>query len=261
MTKSLLDKRAMVLGVSSEHGMGYAIARQMIGAGASVMIAGRDLEKTRPLADSLGAEAACCDIRESDQLQSLADSAINGLGGLDIAVNCTGVPAPSSIARASEQEVRTAAEVMLLGTFFFLQKMAAAIGENGSIITLSSITASKAMTGNAAYTSAKAGADHLVRSAAVEFGPKQIRVNSVSPGFTDDTPMTREFLQVPGMRETFEKEIPLGRLNTPRDVANTVCWLCGDEAFLTGQNLQVNGGNDLLRMPTSGELAALYKRD
>lgn len=259
MPGKLAQKRALVLGVSSEHGIGYQIASHLLAAGGEVMIAGRNPEKTDAVASSLTTASAVCDIRYPEQLESLAETASDKLGGLDITVNCTGVPAASSIARASEQEVRTAMEVMLLGTFFFLQKMAAAIGENGSIVTLSSITASRPMAGNAAYVSAKAGADHLVRSAAIEYGPKQIRINSVSPGFTDDTPMSRDFLKVPGLREVFEKEIPLGRLNTAEDVAKTVCWLCGDDAFLTGQNLQVNGGHNLMRMPTADELTALYK--
>ena len=95
---------------------------------------------------------------------------------------------------------------------------------------------------------AKAGTDHLVRVAAFEYGPQGIKINSVSPGFTE-SPMTAEFLKIPGIREMFEKEIPLGRLNTVDDVAAAALWVCSDEAYLTGQNIQVNGGNTLRRLP------------
>ena len=95
---------------------------------------------------------------------------------------------------------------------------------------------------------AKAGTDHLVRIAATEFGPRGIKVNSVSPAFTE-TPMTAGFLATPGVREAFEAEIPLGRLNTAEDVAATVLWLSSEDAYITGENIHPSGGNRLRRLP------------
>lgn len=255
---SLRKKRILILGVSTANSIGYAIAKKFIDDGATVMIAGRNQAKIKQAADSLGSHMGLCDVSQSEQLQELAHTAVRKLSGLDIAINCAGVPAPSDIASVTEDEAHAAVNVMLIGTLFFLQKMSAVMVDGGSIVTLSSITATCPTVGNAAYISAKAGADHLVRSAAIEFGPKNIKVNSVSPGFTDNTPMSQDFLQVPGLRETFEKEIPLGRLNNSVDVANAVAWLCSDDCFLTGQNLQVNGGNNLTRLPTGKELGALF---
>ena len=106
---------------------------------------------------------------------------------------------------------------------------------------------------HAAYMAAKAGTDHLVRIAALEYGRRNIRVNSVSPGFTD-TPMTNALLGIAGFRDAFEKEIPLGRLSTIEDVAAATAWVCCDEAYMTGQNLQINGGLSLRRLPTMKEL-------
>jgi 2-hydroxycyclohexanecarboxyl-CoA dehydrogenase len=87
----------------------------------------------------------------------------------------------------------------------------------------------------------------------VETGQRNIRVNSVSPGFTD-TPMTNALLALAGFRDAFEKEIPLGRLSTIEDVATAAAWVCSDEAYMTGQNLQINGGLSLRRLPTMKEL-------
>ena len=99
-----------------------------------------------------------------------------------------------------------------------------------------------------------------MRIAALEYGGRNIRVNSVAPGFTGDTPMSRDFMRIEGLRETFEKQIPLGRLNTAADVAQTICWLVDPETYVTGQTIQVNGGHSLTRMPSRDDFVALMKQ-
>ncbi|MFT6032436.1 MAG: 2-hydroxycyclohexanecarboxyl-CoA dehydrogenase [Arenicella sp.] len=256
--KNSNQKRVLVLGVSEANSIGYAIAQKFIDQGARVLIAGRTESKIKQASELLGVESYVSDVRQASQLQQLVTHAVSLFGGLDVAVNCSGVPAASDIASVTEDEAHNAVNVMLIGTLFFLQKMSSVMSAGGSIVTLSSITATCPTVGNAAYLSAKAGADHLVRAAALEFGPKKIKVNSVSPGFTDATPMSQDYLKVNGLREAFEKEIPLGRLNTCGDVANAVAWLCSDDCFMSGQNLQINGGNSLTRLPSGSELAALF---
>jgi NAD(P)-dependent dehydrogenase (short-subunit alcohol dehydrogenase family) len=82
-----------------------------------------------------------------------------------------------------------------------------------------------------------------------------VRVNSIAPGLTS-TPMTERDVKIPGLEEAFLKEYPLGRIGTTQDVADAALWLAGDECFMTGQVLQVNGGLTLRRNPTQKEISA-----
>ncbi len=255
----LFDKKtAIVIGASVPGSMGAAIAQRFINEGANVIISARSEDKLNALAEEIGASARACDITSEEQVKVLAEFARDKFGKLDVAVNCVGEAVMGDIANTEEAAIRRAVDVHYIGPFFFLKHMSAAIGENGSIITISSITASRVINNHAAYVGAKAGTDHLVRVAAIEFGRKNIRVNSVSPGFTI-TPMSESFVETEGLVELFEKEIPLGRLNTVDDVAQVVSWLSHEDSYITGQNIQVNGGHSLTRMPSKKEFIDLFK--
>ena len=242
------NKVVIVLGASDRESIGGATARRFAREGARVIVAARRLDRCQSLAQEIEGLAQSCDITSEQDLSNLAQLAVDTHGRLDVAVNCVGEAVMGYIAETDEATLRHSTDLHFVGPFLFMKQMAARMGEGGSIVTVSSITATLMFPNHAAYMGAKAGTDHLVRIAASEFGPRGIKVNSVSPGFTE-SPMTKGFLAIPGVRETFEKEIPLGRLNTVEDVAATIAWLSSDEAFLTGQNLHPSGGNTLSRLP------------
>ena len=242
------DKVVVVLGASDRDSMGGATARLFAREGAHVIVAARRLDRCQSLATEIGGTAIGCNITSEKDLSDLAQAAIDKLGRLDVAVNCVGEAVMGDIAETDEATLRHSTDLHFVGPFLFIKQMAARMGEGGSIVSVSSITATLMFPNHAAYMGAKAGTDHLVRIAASEYGRKGIKVNSVSPGFTE-SPMTKGFLAIPGVRETFEKEIPLGRLNTVEDVAATIAWLSSDDAFFTGQNLHPSGGNTLSRLP------------
>ena len=242
------NKVAIVLGASDAQSMGGVIARRLIDEGAQVICAARRSDKVNLLAKSLGAVGTTCDIAIETQVAELAALAITRFGRLDVAVNCAGEAIMGAIAETDEAVLRRAADIHFIGPFLFIKHMAARMAQVGSIVTISSITATLMFPNHAAYMGAKAGTEHLVRIAAVEYGSRGIKVNSVSPAFTE-SPMTAGFLAIPGVREAFETEIPLGRLNTVNDVAAAVLWVSSEEAYLTGQNLHPSGGNNLTRLP------------
>jgi NAD(P)-dependent dehydrogenase (short-subunit alcohol dehydrogenase family) len=99
----------------------------------------------------------------------------------------------------------------------------------------------------------------VIRCVANEFGKHGVRANSISPGLTD-TPMTAGARQVPGLFDSFVAGYPLGRIGTTEDVAAAAVWLASDECFMTGENLQVNGGLTLRRNPTAEEMQAAIER-
>ncbi|NWG90927.1 MAG: SDR family oxidoreductase, partial [Parvularculaceae bacterium] len=131
--------------------------------------------------------------------------------------------------------------------------------KGGSIIQISSATAKIMLNNHASYMGTKAGIDHVVRVVAHEFGERGIRCNSISPGLTD-TPMTAEAKEVPGLFESFRAGYPLGRWGTTADIAAAAVFLASDECFMTGENLQVNGGLTLRRNPSAKELEEAIAR-
>lgn len=254
----LAGKKAIVLGAAGRDNMGQVMARRFRDEGAEVLVAGRNMQELERFAAEIGGHAAVCDITKKADLQALAAKARSSMGGADIAVNATGWGLLKPFLENTEDELQRMSALQFIGPFMFFQEMIALMmpengGHGGSIIQISSATATIMVGNHAAYMGTKAGTDHVVRVAANDFGSHGIRVNSISPGFTE-TPMTAEHIAVPGLMEAFLKAYPLGRIGTKEDVAAAAVFLASDECFMTGENLQVNGGLTLRRNPTPEEI-------
>ena len=258
--KRLDGKRALILGASSAGNMGQVMARRFRAEGAEVFVSGR---KQEALADFARANAMLhhpCDITCEASIRELAEAAVTGMGGIDIAVNATGWGLLTPFLATSADELEAMTKLQFIGPFRFFQEMVRRMarsggGRGGSIIQISSATATIMLNDHAAYMGTKAGTDHVVRCIAHEFGEEGIRANSISPGLTD-TPMTAEARQVPGVFEAFLGGYPLGRIGTPEDIAAAAVFVASDECFMTGENLQVNGGLTLRRNPMKTEIDA-----
>ncbi|MEO8811987.1 MAG: SDR family oxidoreductase [Caulobacteraceae bacterium] len=255
MTGRLDGKCAVVLGAAGAGNMGQVIARRFAAEGARVMVAGRHDAALEAFAREIGGHWAHCDITRREEVFALASGAKAAMGGVTIGVNATGWGLLKPFLDNTEEELRTMTELQFIGPFWFLQSMIGAMDGGGSLIQISSATATIMLGDHAAYMGTKAGTDHVVRCAANEFGARGIRVNSISPGLTD-TPMTAGAKATPGLFDAFVAGYPLGRIGTSEDIANAAVWLAGDECFMTGQNLQVNGGLTLRRNPTHEEVGA-----
>jgi 2-hydroxycyclohexanecarboxyl-CoA dehydrogenase len=257
----LHGKTAVVLGAAGRGNMGQVIARRLTAEGARVLVAGRHEDELQRLATELGGAAAVCDITDRPQVFALAETAKTELGGVDIAVNATGWGYLAPFLENTEADLRKITDLQFIGPFFFYQAMVAAMVERGggSLIQISSATATIMLNDHAAYMGTKAGTDHVIRCIAHEFGDRGVRANSISPGLTD-TPMTAGAKATPGVFNAFLPGYPLGRIGTSEDIAAAVVWLASDECFMTGQNLQVNGGLTLRRNPTREEIAASVGR-
>jgi NAD(P)-dependent dehydrogenase (short-subunit alcohol dehydrogenase family) len=156
------------------------------------------------------------------------------------------------IANTTQAQLDDAVRVNFFGNVYFVKHMAEAIGSDGSIIIISSMSTTHPVFPHYAYACAKSASDCLVRYAALEYGPRRIRVNSILPG-PIKSEMAREAFAIPGFESTYEREVPLGRVGYPEDFANGVLFLAGP-SFATGLNLQLNGGNQLTRFPYLSEL-------
>lgn len=251
----LKGKVALVLGAAAEGNMGQAIARRLSAEGAKVVVAGRHEKALSALAKDIGGSWALCDITDSAAIDKAVAGAVQQHGGLDIGVNATGLALSSPFTETSGEELDRMYAAQFKGPYQFMQALVRAMKRGGSIIQISSATATIMVDDYAAYMGTKAGIDHVVRCIANQYGSRGIRANSVSPGITD-TPMAAAAFQSKALVECFRKEYPLGRVGTSEDIASAVAWLASDECFLTGENLQVNGGLTLRRNPTSAEIGA-----
>ena len=254
-----LDGRSCVI-VGGSSGFGESIARRCIAEGGRVLIAARNAEKLQHVATEIGAESRVCDATNWGQLKDLAADAVERFGRLDVAVNCAGFEHNAPVAALDPEHVEPMVAVQFTGALYFIQHMANAMQHGGSIVTISSLTATLVAEGYAPYAGAKAGINHASKIAASEYGASGVRVNVVSPT-TVETPMVEQLFATPGIRDAMVAETPLGDLPGIEDVTNAVLFLASDESsFVTGENLHVDGGGALRRLPRRDEIVARVQK-
>lgn len=252
----LTDKIAIVIGAAGRDNMGQTIANRLVEEGVKVVVAGRHEDELKRFASAIDGHHFICDITDRNAMDQLVTTTIDKFGGLDIAINATGWGLTKQFLKTTEDELDKMLSLQFKGPFFFMQAVIPAMKTvgGGSLIQISSATAVLATEHHAAYAGTKAGIDHVIRTLANEYGKDGIRINSVSPGLTK-TPMTKDAVAIPGLVDAFVDEYPLNRIGTSEDVAAMVAFLSSDECFMTGQNLQVNGGLTLRRNPRPNEIA------
>ncbi len=239
----LSGKSAIVTG--STRGIGRAIAEVLIAQGARVVISSEDAEDTAHAAAELGQPGIACDVADDAALVRLVDSALGQLGGIDVLVcnaGITGQAGPfadidmDDYARVMAINLRS--QVVLTG--LALPHIAARGG--GAAVLIASLSGLRGNGRINAYALAKAGVAQLARNLAVEWGPKHVRVNAVSPGFIA-TELSGPLLADEAFMARRMAQTPLRRPGTPQEVAGAAVFLASSAgAFVTGHNLVVDGG-------------------
>jgi len=267
--RDLTGKVAVVLGASAEGGTGWGIAEGLAAQGAKVVVGARSLEPLKKLAAKIGGLAVRCDAGQEADIKALKDRALEAYGKLDIAVNSAATPTLGLIAATTAELLQQGVQVNYFGMAYFVRYMAEAMRGPGSIVLISSMSATHPIFPHFAYACGKAATECLVRYAALEYGPRQIRVNGIRIA-TVVSDMARDHYAAPGVGERFIHEVPLGRLGQPEDMADAVVWLSGP-AYITGSMLDISGGNQINRFPFIEELpgqgasyegsGALYDRE
>jgi NAD(P)-dependent dehydrogenase (short-subunit alcohol dehydrogenase family) len=179
------------------------------------------------------------------------------LGGLTGLVCSAGIGMVKPFTKYRDEEWYRLIGVNLNGTYFAMRAALSHLqkADEGSIVTIASLSAERPTWGEAPYCAAKAGVVALTKSAALEFAPR-IRVNCVSPGFID-TPLTAPITGNDTMRGAVEGATPAGRMGEAVEVAELVAFLLSDQSsYITGQNISIDGGSALVNPQVNAILQA-----
>jgi NAD(P)-dependent dehydrogenase (short-subunit alcohol dehydrogenase family) len=240
----LTGKRALVTGGGK--GIGAAISRRFLEAGATVTIA--DMDPAAELtAGEMGAEYVACDITNAAQLQTAIDTAA-GADGLDILVNNAGIyPTTGPIGDVTDDFVITMLEVNVRAQFSAARNAAARMPNGGCIINMASIAALGGGAHISAYATSKAAVVGLTRAFANELGAKGIRVNAIAPGIINTPGVQEQMAALKAGGVDIEKRIsanPIGISGHPDHIARGALFLASDlAAFISGQILVIDGGS------------------
>ncbi len=242
-------KVALVTGASS--GIGRAIAVELARQGAAVVVNHLEQEQqTQEVLDEIRrgrgqAIAIEADVSDAKAVRAMAEQAVRQFGKIDILVNNAGIEVHCPFLEKPEEEWDRVMAVDLKGPFLCTQAVAREMvkrNRGGTIINISSVHEDIPFPGYTAYCAAKGGLRMLCRNLALELAQYRINVVNVAPGAIA-TPINKETLADPEKKAALEKEIPLGRIGSPEEVAKLVAYLASEDAsYITGTTVFIDGG-------------------
>jgi 3-oxoacyl-[acyl-carrier protein] reductase len=245
MSNRLEGRVALVIGAA--RGIGAGIAERFAEEGAKVIIADNLMELGKETAKRLDGKFIDINVSKLEDNQAAVALAVSSYGGLDIVVQNAGIYPWTLIENTSPEEWDDVLAVNLKGTFLSARAALPAMKARGGgrMIFTSSITGPRVTSpGHGHYSASKAGINGFIKAAALEFSSYNITVNGIEPGniLTDGMKQHRSAAFIKMM----EEGVPLGRLGTPRDVANAALFLASDDAsYITGTTIIVDGGQTL----------------
>ncbi len=247
--KRFLGKVAIVTG--GGNGIGLAIANRFATEGAKVVVA--------DINDSAGARTAndiiksggtavsiTTDVTDEDQIKTLVEKVLDHFGQIDILVNNAGISVHKLLVELELEAWNRQIEVQLTGPFLTIKhvgRQMMAQSEGGKIVNISSVASVMGRFKAGPHCSAKGGLNMLTKVAAMELAEYGVNVNAVAPGLIDVPAQRDEINLSEAYKTSYLKEVPLGRIGLPSDIANMVLYLCSSEAeWITGQLFLVDGG-------------------
>ena len=242
---SLNGKVALVTGAAQ--GIGRDIALALATDGADVAICDVNLEAALKTATDIEAKgikslALKANVAVSADVSAMLEQVVEKLGRVDILVNNAGITRDGLILRMKDEDWDLVLSINLKGAFLCAKAALKHMTKqrSGTIINIASIVGAMGNAGQANYVASKAGLIGLTKTIAREYANRNITANAVAPGFIE-TAMTQALSE--NVRQELAKQIPMGKLGTPQDVANAVRFLASPEAsYITGQVVHVNGG-------------------
>src|ERR1700685_2026487 len=242
---TLSGRVALVTGASQ--GIGRACALKLAASGAALAVAARNQEKLAELVEQIEAaggkaSAVAVDVADEEQVKTHFKATLAQFGKIDILVNNAGITRDQLVMRMKRADWDSVLNTNLTSAYLCIQQVIGSMLKQrwGRIMNITSVFGQTGQAGQANYAASKAGLIGLTMAIAREVGSRNITCNAVAPGFIE-TAMTANLGD--DFKQTAVKQIPLGRVGSPEDVASAVAFLASDEAsYITGHVLNVNGG-------------------
>ena len=238
---SFKNKKILITGATG--GIGGEIVKKFTSLGGNVVATGTNTEKLDLLKkEHPSLNVIKFDISEHSKIEEFIDNATTQLTGLDILVNNAGTNRDNLSLRMKDEEWKDVIDINLTSTFLLSKYAIKKMLKNkyGRIVNITSIVGHTGNLGQSNYSASKAGIIGMTKSLAIEYAKKNITLNCVSPGFIQST-MTDKIVE--SIKSMLTSRIPMSRLGTGEDVANTVVFLSSDAAsYITGETIHVNGG-------------------
>jgi len=238
---NLKDKKVLITGATG--GIGKALVNKFSLLGANILATGTKNEKLDLLKKEFSnINILKFDISEHSKIEEFIENVFSQLTGLDILINNAGINLDNLSLRMSDEQWKKVIDINLGSTFLLTKHAIKKMLKNkyGRIVNITSIVGHTGNLGQANYAASKAGIIGMSKSLAIEYAKKNITINCVSPGFIQ-TKMTDNILE--NIKAVLTSKIPMSRLGSGEDVANTVAFLSSDAAsYITGETIHVNGG-------------------
>lgn len=251
---NLKDKIVIVTGAGS--GIGRAAAELFGSHGAQVVVSDINEENAQKVAEEIlmedgKATVVKTDVTQPDQVETLVNGTVEKYGRLDVIVNNAGIGGKQQ-ARTAEHTLDDWHNVIAVnqtGVFYCMKTALVQMMKqgHGNIVNVASLAGLRASGNNLSYSASKFAVVGMTKSAALEYGRKNIRINAVCPGFTHSSLLDQLLSVSPDMGDKLKRFIPMGRFGEPGEIAEAICWLASDSSkFITGQTITLDGGNSLI---------------
>ena len=249
----LENKVVVITGAGS--GIGAATAALFAKHGAKVIVSDLTMEKAQKVADGIkkagGASLAVqANVTKFEEVEALVLKAVNEYGQLDVMVNNAGIGGKNQkkTAEHTHEDWHNVIAVNQTGVFYCMQVVLQQMMKqgHGNIVNVASLAGLKPSGYNLSYSASKFAVVGMTKSAALEYGRKNIRINAVCPGYTNSALLDRLLSSRPDMGDTLKRLIPMDRFGEATEIAEAIAWLASDNSkYITGQTITLDGGTSL----------------
>lgn len=251
---NLKNKIVIITGAGS--GIGRATAKLFGTHGASVIVSDINMANAQKVAEEIllddgKAIAQKTDVTDFKEVEDLVSGTLEKHNTIDVMVNNAGIGGKNQ-AKTADHTLDDWHDVIAVNQtgVFYCMKLVLGVMANqghGTIVNVASLAGLKPSGNNLSYAASKFAVVGMTKSAALEYGRRNIRINAVCPGFTESALLDQLLAVSPEMGDKLKRFIPMGRFGKADEVAEAICWLASDNSkFITGQTLTLDGGNSLM---------------